>query len=633
MKPQPPFDPSTLPNLNTSTPTTGQGVVFNSGLTTGCGTIYFINKSAVGMWCVFDDGETAEIPAWWARPFAPKKKVNQLWLSQAYTLVNASMATGIPISSCTIEVYQQTEDASGLYSGPINYQTSVGNPVATVGLSNFFDVTNPAYGGNGNGVFDNTAAFLSAISAAQSAGGGIVYVPTGIYVGHLFPNPNVPSLQAMIHLPSNVTLMGDGPGASIIKLANGAAVDQQSIVLNWFPSNVGGTDMNIGMKDICIDGNAAGNPTGASLSGCWGVIFWNVRNLHLDNVTSKNNVGSTTGGANGPSGKNGTSFAFQINQAADVYVSQCNAYSDDGGVSSSGFDTFADFNMHLLDCTARDLSLGIGFQLQQTTGLEMVNCLAYNLPGDGHAFFSCSQSHMVNCQGGIITPPTAGYTGIPANTPYGVSRGFVVRGVTDSDFTGCFSYDATTNGFVIEADGATQSARVRFANCEAKSSGNGDGFQVISASQDISFVNCDSVGNTQNGFRITSTDTAGIFLLDNCRAINNTQAGFRDDTVGSQYRLINCEAEGNTNALHNPSGTNYASITGVLTAPAVPLSTTALTNPFPFAMHVTVAGGTVSQIAVNGTNLNVTSGTVKVPANGTITLTYTVAPTWVWIAD
>lgn len=44
-------------------------------------------------------------------------------------------------------------------------------------------------------------------------------------------------------------------------------------------------------------------------------------------------------------------------------------------------------------------------------------------------------------------------------------------------------------------------------------------------------------------------------------------------------------------------------------------------------VNVTVAGGTVSAIAVNGTSTGATSGTFFVPAGGTITVTYTVAPT------
>jgi len=70
---------------------------------------------------------------------------------------------------------------------------------------------------------------------------------------------------------------------------------------------------------------------------------------------------------------------------------------------------------------------------------------------------------------------------------------------------------------------------------------------------------------------------------------------------------------------------------GLLTAPAVPASGTALANPFYGTVRVFVSGGTVSAIAVNGTATGLTSGLVVLGPGDTITLTYTAAPTWVWM--
>jgi hypothetical protein len=69
---------------------------------------------------------------------------------------------------------------------------------------------------------------------------------------------------------------------------------------------------------------------------------------------------------------------------------------------------------------------------------------------------------------------------------------------------------------------------------------------------------------------------------------------------------------------------------GPLAAPAVPASTTPLTNTLGVAALVTVRGGTVSAIAVDGVTVGTTDGAVVVPAGSTITLTYSVAPTWTW---
>ena len=76
----------------------------------------------------------------------------------------------------------------------------------------------------------------------------------------------------------------------------------------------------------------------------------------------------------------------------------------------------------------------------------------------------------------------------------------------------------------------------------------------------------------------------------------------------------------------NPQGFG----TGVL-RPSVPASGTAQGNPNPFPCLVTVEGGAVSEIEVGGVSTGLTSGTFLVPASdGTITLTYTTAPTWSW---
>jgi hypothetical protein len=64
--------------------------------------------------------------------------------------------------------------------------------------------------------------------------------------------------------------------------------------------------------------------------------------------------------------------------------------------------------------------------------------------------------------------------------------------------------------------------------------------------------------------------------------------------------------------------------------PAVPGSGVVQSNYFNQPVTVTVAGGTVTAINVNGNPTGLTSGTVVVPAGGNISLTYSVAPTWSW---
>lgn len=82
---------------------------------------------------------------------------------------------------------------------------------------------------------------------------------------------------------------------------------------------------------------------------------------------------------------------------------------------------------------------------------------------------------------------------------------------------------------------------------------------------------------------------------------------------------------------------------GAITAPAVPATTVAATNPSGLAAIVTLAGGTVTVVATAPYNpagagsatfttvATASPATVTVPPAGYIKLTYSVAPTWTWV--
>jgi hypothetical protein len=81
------------------------------------------------------------------------------------------------------------------------------------------------------------------------------------------------------------------------------------------------------------------------------------------------------------------------------------------------------------------------------------------------------------------------------------------------------------------------------------------------------------------------------------------------------------------------AATNGASIddSASATTPSVPLSGTPVANTSPLPATVVVSAGTGTNVAINGVPQGTFDGTYVVPPNGgTITLTYTVAPTWTW---
>lgn len=90
--------------------------------------------------------------------------------------------------------------------GPSSPTATAAASASTSPSGQRFDVT--AYGARGDGQSDNTSAFSQAIAAAQSAGGGTVYVPAGQYVFSTKKTPNPASISIEGSAP--ITLMGAG---------------------------------------------------------------------------------------------------------------------------------------------------------------------------------------------------------------------------------------------------------------------------------------------------------------------------------------------------------------------------------------------------------------------------------------
>ena|SRR6185437_3753054 len=99
-----------------------------------------------------------------------------------------------------------------------------------------------------------------------------------------------------------------------------------------------------------------------------------------------------------------------------------------------------------------------------------------------------------------------------------------------------------------------------------------------------------------------------------------------------------------TQILENPGyAANPAAISpGAVTAPSIPASTVAVQNPTGLNCQVSILTGTLTVISVaplvNGvagtfTQVGTTApANISVPPGGFIKMTYSVAPTWVWVA-
>jgi len=127
------------------------------------------------------------------------------------------------------------------------------------------------FGAVGDGVISDTAAIQAAIDYVENQGGGVVFLPKGVY------------LAAGLIQPSKVILKGVGPYSSEIKRPSGAA---QTIILSknfssltnqnkWLTSD--GVQYGLGLQDIGINGNKSGGGSGS------GVKYY-AKNYIIDNV-------------------------------------------------------------------------------------------------------------------------------------------------------------------------------------------------------------------------------------------------------------------------------------------------------------------------------------------------------------
>lgn len=128
------------------------------------------------------------------------------------------------------------------------------------------------YGADPTGVNDSTTAIQAAIDAANSAGGGCVYFPTGLYLAGTTSN---------ITMQSNVSLVGDGP-SSKIKLADNSPILAST---SLFAAT---SKTNIVVSGLYLDGNRDNQ---ANLIGLFRVQSCSYVTIHNNWMVNCNNVG------------------------------------------------------------------------------------------------------------------------------------------------------------------------------------------------------------------------------------------------------------------------------------------------------------------------------------------------------
>lgn len=140
-----------------------------------------------------------------------------------------------------------------------------------------------------------------------------------------------------------------------------------------------------------------------------------------------------------------------------------------------------------------------------------------------------------------------------------------------------------------------------------------------------------------------STYARGTALGSPSYCVNAKQIGYDPTRAADGSLLIDVENQANSFAaewgvlLTAGKRTDNAATNGTgvdqgngFTTPAVPASTTPVTNTSPLPATVVISAGTLTNVSINGATAGTGDGTYTVPSGGTISITYSVAPTWTW---
>lgn len=467
---------------------------------------------------------------------------------------------------------------------------------------------------NGTSVFSTITA---AMAAAATAGGASALIKRGTYsAGETFP----------IQIPANTDVMGEGE-STLVYLPNGSATGTPSPL---DVIHVAGSNSSV--RNLRVNGNRL-NQTGNS--NCIRVLSNLSRVRIVDNhVLNANGYGivaydgctSIEFSRNIVEGCRDEALEFlAVSQGiiADnlvvntgkigIYVWGPGTPSSDVTIIGNQVNGWSNLSANYAGIRVDD-----GMGSVTVSGNSLSNG---GTGGPGIVIGSSTTEFVTNCTvvGNVVRAPSGSGIVIGNYASAVVVAGNIVRSGGTHGI-----YVASANTFRVTVTGNQVNA------C----AGDGIKFDAVGGQWTCTGNMCYS---NANGINVVSS-TTGTITGNSC----NTNAGKGILSSGSSNTLSivgnNCAAnsDGTADVSFVGSSNNVANNigrvlnVGPLAAPAVPASGVAQTNTFSVDAMVHVAGGTVSAIAVGGTGTGMTSGSFKVLAGQTITLTYSVAPTWTW---
>lgn len=452
------------------------------------------------------------------------------------------------------------------------------------------------YGALGDGVTDDTAEILTALAVVVSNGGGILYFPKGTYlVSNLDAPASTWDNDVALHiLNDNIHFVGDGRGATTIKLADSA--DAHVIKIGRrFEGALTLSDCSV--RGMTIDGNSANQTAPSASEDHWngidvasgasriiledlyihdtqyyGIGFQdgNFTDCVVNNVTTENT------NADGIDCKNNgsTSYGNTIsNMTVRSFGLASGLLSDQAGV-----DIYGGWHLNNITVTDYGTTLGkCGIRFQTDDGL----------------FTQSTAPSLVNffCQGDDSTDTM----GLRINAHYGsISNGEI--------------YNCETGFQINQRENKVNNVHIESCVTGFQFTDFG-GVTATSCERNV-LVNCVARSNTGTGFHIAGENQNALI---GCIARSNDK-GIDIDASATDTIIIGCTADANASIDVEDSGTRTTII--------LPSSIQLGSSITPYANNTLALGATTRQwsdlFLGEGGVINWDNGDLTITQNGNV---------------
>jgi len=521
-----------------------------------------------------------------------------------------------------------------------------------------------------------TAGIQEAINYVQNLGGGKVFIKSGTYTAN-----------TTIVVPSNIELAGEGrfltmiqPSSTFTPNAYLASINRNALI--WLSSSqtTDATVQNTSIHDLEI--NIPFSQM-ASINGIYSHVNWKfveIYNMYMVNASCWNEVMAPDSHnvtiRNFITINSGAPVAFYLNAVAtgqtyhDILVENIFNYIDqpvsDDRIAiignSPGLYGTNNYNQ-VYNIIIRDIFVYVSPSVTSAAvnGVKVdtgVNTLITDILIDGVTFWG-------NASGGLYSSPVLAYI----NT-YGQYDRLIIRNISAYNANGIYlqhnvgSIPGYDTGWTI-IDGVEMNNVYGNGGIIIDTATVPQPFDyilikdfMIELASPINSTNGTPVGimltggaSAQGTYRVDVKD--GIVINGYAAVSNNVFANGGIQSTPYSYNYINVE---NVHARNTYVGFSLANVPGTslvfikptldnipsISTPAVPASGTSLQNTNPYAVEVYLSGGsaTAVQVTRGGTTYTVWSSstataipslTVRLYPGDSITLTYSTAPTWIWL--